>query len=138
MQPRTPSDGGGASLRVPPRGRSPGLNHPGERNVVRCGPREHGQSVRPIAPNLANVKVPGQAAPQTAGGTLFPHSGWNLDGQASLYEHGTLRPLHSCTSTPTECRLSSRMVDCQRAVNAVSESVQASQTAAGSDEIAAV
>ena len=42
----------------------------------------HGQPVRPIAPNLANVKVPGQAGVRRWRGTAVPHSGWNLDGSA--------------------------------------------------------
>src|SRR3954452_24965917 len=58
-----------------------------ERHGVCCGRDIRGNGVRSIAPNLANVKVPGQAAVDRLRGIRFPHSGWNLDGQASPYDH---------------------------------------------------
>jgi hypothetical protein len=76
------------------------------RYVVRSGPREHGHVVRPTAPNLANVKVPGQAAVECPRGTTISHSGWNLDGSPSLSRHAEWPPRYSCTSKHRRCRIS--------------------------------
>ena len=47
---------------------------------VRTGRRAHGQQVRPIARNLANVKVPRSSRVITRSETIISHSGWNLGG----------------------------------------------------------
>ena len=87
------------------------------------------------APNLANVKVPGQAAPDLRRGMAFPHSGWNLDGSELPGHYRVSREIHSRTSKRIAHPPPNRETVCQMDTQEVSGRFQASQTDSHSDEI---